>query len=74
MNEPVTYEIVIRGDVSERLLGRLSDDFSIEAIAGRHTRLVGEVRDSAQLHGVITQLTSWAIEIVSITPAGTDRN
>ena len=70
MNEPITYEIVIRGQASERILARLSDDFSIEASAGRHTRLVGEIRDSAHLHGVINQLTSLAIELVSITPAG----
>ena len=72
MNEPTTYEIVICGQASERILARLSDDFSIETTAGRHTRLVGEIRDSAHLHGVINQLTSFAIELVSITPAGPD--
>lgn len=71
MNEPTTYEIVIRGNASERILARLSDDFSIDTADG-HTRLVGEVRDSSHLHGVINQLTSLAIEIVSITPASTD--
>lgn len=70
MNEPITYEIVIRGQASERILARLSDDFSIDNTAGRHTRLVGDLRDSAHLHGVINQLTTLAIEIVSITPAG----
>ncbi|MEZ5330457.1 MAG: hypothetical protein R2991_00050 [Thermoanaerobaculia bacterium] len=69
MNEPITYEIVIRGQASERFLARLSDDFSIEPTAGRNTRLVGTIRDSAHLHGVINQLTSLAIEIVSIAPA-----
>ncbi len=69
MNEPTTYEIVIRGRASERILARLTDDFSIETIAGRHTRLVGEIRDPAHLHGVINQLTSLAIDIVSLTPA-----
>ena len=43
MNEPITYEIVIRGHASERLLARLSDDFSIDTSVGRHTRLVGEM-------------------------------
>ena len=69
MNEPITYEIVIRGQASERILARLRDDFSIDATAGGHTRLVGEIRDPAHLHGVINQLTSLAIEIVSINPA-----
>ena len=56
------------GKASERILARLRDDFSIEPIAGRHTRLVGEIRDPAHLHGVINQLISLAIDIVSLTP------
>ena len=72
MNEPVTYEIVIRGHASERILARLRDDFSIDTAAGRHTRLVGQVRDASHLHGVIHQLMSLAIEIVSITPLGSE--
>jgi hypothetical protein len=68
MNESTTYEIVIRGQASERILTRLRDDFSINTTTGRHTRLVGVIRDSAHLHGVINQLTSLAIEIVSLTP------
>lgn len=68
MTEPITYEIVIRGRVSTRLLARLSDDFSIDATAGGQTRLVGEIRDPAHLHGVVTQLTALAISIVSFGP------
>ncbi len=30
MNEPTTYEIVIRGHASDRILARLRDDFSID--------------------------------------------
>jgi len=66
MNEPITYEIVIRGQASERILARFCDDFSIDTTAGRQTRLVGVIRDAAHLHGVINQLTSLAIEIVSL--------
>ena len=73
VNEPITYEIVIRGRASERILARLCDDFSIETIADRDTRLVGVIRDAAHLHGVVTQLTSLAIDIVSLTPAEPDR-
>lgn len=69
MNEPIVYEIVIRGHASERLLARLRDDFAIDPVPGRRTRLVGAIRDSAHLHGVINQLTTLAIEIVSIAPA-----
>ncbi|MEM9201834.1 MAG: hypothetical protein AAGC53_09240 [Actinomycetota bacterium] len=70
MSEPITYEIVFRGRATERLLTRLRDDFAIESTADGFTRLVGDVRDPAQLHGVIAQLTSFAIEIVSLAPAG----
>ena len=68
MNEPTTYEIVIRGHATERLLGRLQDDFTIEHADPGHTRLTGVIRDAAQLHGLVTHLTSLAIDIVSVTP------
>lgn len=68
MNEPVIYEIVLRGHVGERLLARLADDFSIDVAPGQPTRLVGEIRDAAHLHGVVTQLTSLAIEILRFAP------
>ena len=47
---------------------------AIDTTAGGHTRLVGDVRDAAHLHGVINQLTSLAIELVSLTPAGSARS
>ncbi len=72
MNEPTAYEIVIRGNASKRILDRLSDDFSIETTADGHTRLVGEIRDSSHLHGVINHLTSLAIDIASLTPIEPD--
>ena len=72
MNDPITYEIVIRGHASERILARLRDDFSIDTTAGPRTRLVGEIRDAAHLHGVVTQLTSLAIDIVSLAPVESD--
>ncbi|MEM8705196.1 MAG: hypothetical protein AAGE98_01985 [Actinomycetota bacterium] len=68
MNEPVAYEIVIRGRASERLLARLADDFSITPGADGCTHLTGDVRDASHLHGVINQLTTLAIEIVSLAP------
>ena len=72
MNEPVTYEIVIRGHASERMLGALRDDFVIEMTDVGTTRLTGAIRDAAHLHGVVTHLTSLAIDIVSLTPAEPD--
>ena len=72
MNEPITYEIVIRGNASKRVLGALRDDFAIEATDAGTTRMTGAIRDAAQLHGVVTHLTSLAIEIVSLAPLEPD--
>lgn len=69
MNEPVTHEIVIRGHASERMLGAFRDDFAIEVTDAGTTRMIGTIRDAAHLHGVVTHLTSLAIDIVSFTPA-----
>ena len=71
MNEP-TYEIVIRGHLSERLRGPLADDFAFEATDAGTTRLTGPIRDAAHLHGVVTSLTALAIDIVSLTPIEPD--
>ncbi len=68
MNEPTTYEIVIRGHATDRILGHLSEDFAIDHPKPRATRLTGVIRDPAHLHGVIAHLTSVAIDIVSVTP------
>jgi len=67
MNEPVNYEIVIRGHASKRVLGAFRDDFAIEATDAGTTHMTGAIRDAAHLHGVVTHLTSLAIDIVSLT-------
>ena len=73
MPEPTTYEIVLRGRPSHRLLRPLLDDFTIEASpdggAGCLTRLVGDIGDPAHLHGIVAHLTSVNLEIISIAPA-----
>ncbi len=69
MNELVIYEIVIRGSAGEHILARIADDFEIGATDDGNTRLLGTIRDAAHLHGVITYLTSLAIDLISITPA-----
>ena len=58
MSEPTTFEIVIRGRASARLLRPLLDDFTFDHPSDGNTRLVGVVRDSAHLHGVVSHLTS----------------
>jgi hypothetical protein len=73
MSEPTTFEIVLRGRASARLLRPLLDDFTITYTPGTHTlsgdtRLIGEVRDAAHLHGVVAHLTAVNVELISIVP------
>ncbi|MEM7273714.1 MAG: hypothetical protein AAF547_11590 [Actinomycetota bacterium] len=69
MDEPTSYEIVIRGRATERLLGPLVDDFVVDFPAPGRTRLTGVIRDPAHLHGVMAYLTSLAIGVISLAPA-----
>jgi hypothetical protein len=68
MPQPTTYEIVIRGRALARLLRPLLDDFALDHTDHGVTRLIGEVRDPAHLHGVVTYLTSVNAELISIAP------
>lgn len=72
MDKPTTYEIVIRGRATERLLGPLVDDFTVDHPVPGRTRLTGVIRDPAHLHGVVAHLTSVTAELISLTPSDTD--
>lgn len=67
---PTTYEIVIRGRASAGLLRPLLDDFTLDHDSCGVTRLVGEIADSCQLHGVLAHLTSLSTEVISVVPVG----
>lgn len=69
MNTPTTYEIVIKGRASARLLRPLLDDFAIDHDLDGVTRLIGDVRDASHLHGIVAHLTSVGAELISITPS-----
>ena len=68
MTASTTYEIVIKGRASARLLRPLIDDFSIDPSVEGVTRITGEVRDAAHLHGIVAHLTSIGAELISIGP------
>ena len=72
MRQPTTYEIVIRGRVSARLLRPLLDDFTLDHAGDGVTRLLGDIGDSSHLHGVLAHLISVNIEVISIAPLGAD--
>ena len=71
MTEPTTYEIVLRGRATARLLRPLLDDFSFDHSEEGVTRLTGGIRDAAHLHGVMAHLTSVSVELISVAPAPT---
>jgi hypothetical protein len=68
MPSTTTYEIVLRGRPSARLLRPLLDDFTFDHGDGV-TRLVGEICDRSHLHGVLAHLTSVNVDVISIAPA-----
>ena len=71
MPSTTTYEIVLRGRPSARLLRPLLDDFTFDHARDGVTRLVGEIGDPSHLHGVLAHLTSVNVDVVSIAPAPT---
>ena len=74
MSPPTSYEIVLRGRPSRRLLRPLLDDFAIDTSTRSVTRLVGDIGDSSHLHGLVVHLTSVNLEIVSIAPTPSEPN
>ncbi|MCW2678677.1 MAG: hypothetical protein JWM62_78 [Frankiales bacterium] len=68
MTTATTYELVLRGRPSGRLLRPLLDDFTVEHSPQGVTRLVGPVLDACHLHGVLAHLTSVGVELVSLGP------
>ena len=73
MTTSTTYEIVVRGRASARLLRPLLDEFAIDHDVDGVTRLTGDVRDAAHLHGLVAHLTSVGVELISIGPTTSNR-
>ena len=69
MTEPITYQIELKGKVGSRALRPLIDSFSVDQSQHGVTRLIGNITDASQLHGVVVHLASMSVEIVSIGPA-----
>ena len=68
MTTAAAYEIVIKGRASTRFLRPLIDDFVIDHSVEGVTRVTGDVRDAAHLHGIVAHLTSVGAELISIGP------
>jgi hypothetical protein len=63
------YRIVLRGRLSKRFESAF-DGMALESGPGQ-TVLVGEVRDQAQLYGLLDRLRDFGIELVAVEPADT---
>jgi hypothetical protein len=63
------YRIVLRGRLSERFASAF-DGMTLEHGPGR-TVLTGDVRDQAQLYGLLDQLRDFGIDLVAVQPVGT---
>lgn len=72
MTEPTSYQIIIRGNATDRLLRPLLDDFAVDHPEPQQTRLTGVITDPSHLHGVLHHLTAVAAEVISVTPIELD--
>jgi len=61
------YRIVLRGRLSERFESAF-DGMTLEHGPNR-TVLVGDVRDQAQLYGLLDRLQEFGIELLAVEPA-----
>ena len=61
------YRIVLRGRLSKRFESAF-DGMSLEHGPNR-TVLVGDIRDQAQLYGLLGQLQEFGIELLAVEPA-----
>ncbi len=68
MTPGTSYEIVISGRASARLLRPLLDDFTVDRSSEGVTRLIGPIVDASHLQGVLAHLTSVNAELISIAP------
>jgi hypothetical protein len=61
------YRIVLRGRLSERFESAF-DGMTLEHGPNR-TVLIGDIRDQAQLYGLIDRLQEFGIELLAVEPA-----
>jgi len=58
------YRVLVRGTLSERFASAF-DGMSLEAESGM-TAIVGDIRDQAQLYGVLDRLRDFGLELVGV--------
>ena len=63
---PTRYEIEIGGHASDRVLRPVIDEFIIEPTRSGTTRLVGAIRDSSHLNGLLSHFISLNVEVIAM--------
>jgi hypothetical protein len=63
---PTRYEIEIGGHASDRVLRPVVDEFTVELTEAGTTRLVGAIRDSSHLNGLLAHFTSLNVEVLEL--------
>jgi hypothetical protein len=70
--QPTQYTIIVRGRLGERFAAAFP---GASLLPGPdHTRLDTGFLDQSQLHGLLEQLRSFAIELISVQETATTRN
>lgn len=64
--EPTTYQICVRGRLTERL-GAALDGMTLHASAVDSV-FTGEVKDQSQLFGLLDRLRDLGLELISVQP------
>lgn len=63
---PTRYEIEIGGYASDRVLRPVIDEFTVEPTKARTTLLIGVIRDSSHLNGLLAHFTSLNVEVIGL--------
>lgn len=64
--EPTTYQICVRGRLTERL-GSALEGMTLHA-GGTNSVFTGEVKDQSQLYALFDRLRDLGLELVSVRP------
>ena len=64
--QPTTYQICVRGRVTERL-GSALEGMRLKPGA-TETMFIGEIRDQSQLYGLLDRVRDLGLELVSVQP------
>ncbi len=63
---PTRYEIEIGGHTSGRVLRPVIDEFTVELTEVGTSRLVGAIRDSSHLNGLLAHFTSLNVDVLEL--------